>query len=57
MRKAIAEKDPVKRLGYVAVYRCIYMTSVERGVVKPFNPLLHETFELYLPKKFKFIAE
>jgi hypothetical protein len=33
------------------------MTNVERGVVKPFNPLLGETYELFLPGKFKFIAE
>lgn len=57
MLKALAEKDPVKRLAYVSVFRCVYMTNVERGVVKPFNPLLNETYELCLPGKFKFIAE
>jgi hypothetical protein len=57
MRKAVAEKDPVKRLAYVSVYRCVYMTNVEKGVVKPFNPLLGETYELFIPGKFKFIAE
>ena len=58
MRKALAEReDAVKRLAYVTVYRSIYMTQVERGVVKPFNPLLGETYELYLPGKFRFFAE
>ena len=33
------------------------MTNVEKGLVKPFNPLLGETYELFIPGKLKFIAE
>jgi hypothetical protein len=40
----------------VAAHSLTLLTSIERNVTKPFNPLLGETFEL-VTKDFKFIAE
>ena len=35
----------------------IQQTHIEKFPSKPFNPLLGETYELFLPGKYKFIAE
>ncbi|CDW74380.1 oxysterol-binding protein [Stylonychia lemnae] len=53
---AIAEPDPIKRLGLVSVYSITILTNIERNSSKPFNPLLGETFE-YVDEKMRFFAE
>lgn len=57
LRKAANDKDPVKRLAYIAIFRSVALTYTEKGVSKPFNPLLGETYELVRPGKFKYLAE
>ena len=54
--EALKQKDPLRRLAYVAVYSTTLLTPVERSSTKPFNPLLGETFELET-KGFKFLSE
>jgi len=51
------EKNPIKRLGLIGVYLSIMPTNFEKLPVKPFNPLLGETYELVNPGKYKFLAE
>ena len=56
--KAIAEKDPIRRLAIVTIYSMIFGNHFERANQKPFNPMLGETFEYSDPHgKFKMIAE
>lgn len=56
--KAIAEKDPIRRLALVTIYSMIFGNHFEHANQKPFNPMLGETFEFSDPHgKFKMIAE
>ena len=54
--KACAEKEQAKRLAIVSVFGCTMTTSAERSAMKPFNPLLGETFECQSPN-FEFLSE
>jgi len=45
-RKAIQEKDSLKRMIYVAAYNAATYFLMKGRTGKPFNPLLGETFEL-----------
>lgn len=49
-------KDQNKRFAWVAAWTTTFLTGVERGFGKPFNPLLGETYE-YENDNIKFIAE
>lgn len=53
---AMAQQDSLRRLAYVAAFSVTMVTSIEKSTTKPFNPLLHETYELVTPKM-KFLAE
>lgn len=53
---AIAQKDPVYRLAYVACYAIAQFNHFERCTQKPFNPMLGETYEL-VTDKYKMISE
>ena len=58
LNKAAIETNSLKRLAYLAAF-CIggYSTNIHR-TLKPFNPLLGETFEyIDLDLKFRFLAE
>lgn len=44
--KAAQERDPLLRLAYIASFAVTSYTSSEFRTMKPFNPLLGETFEL-----------
>jgi len=50
--RAVAEKDPVKRLALLSVYYMVQFNHVERSAKKPFNPMLGETYELFVPNKY-----
>lgn len=56
LEQAVIEKDPIRRLGIVAVYSCTLLSNIERNSTKPFNPLLGETYE-FVNDKMHFIAE
>lgn len=46
---AAIEPDPLRRLLLVTVMACSMYSSTHDRLAKPFNPLLGETFELFLP--------
>lgn len=54
---ACAENNPIKRMAIIAFYHCVQITSIEKFPQKPFNPLLGETYEFYVPGKYQFLAE
>ena len=54
--KACQEKDQLKRLAYVAAWSATELQSIEKSSLKPFNPLLGETFEMICEDK-EFISE
>lgn len=56
MDRAVAEKDPVKRTAFVAIFLISQYTEVYLRTRKPFNPLLGETYEVVTPD-FRFVAE
>lgn len=53
---AAQEKDSLKRLAYVATFSATQYNSLQGRSLKPFNPLLGETFE-YVTDKFRYISE
>lgn len=56
--KAAGMPDAVDRALYVAVFAASEYASTIDRVAKPFNPLLHETFEYCRPDKgFRFVVE
>lgn len=56
--KAAASSDPTERALYVAAFAASEYSSTIDRVAKPFNPLLHETYEYCRPDKgFRFIVE
>jgi hypothetical protein len=46
----------MKRLALVASFMITSQTVAEKSIGKPFNPMLHETFEMRTDK-FDFLAE
>jgi hypothetical protein len=52
----LTESDPIRRLGTVAGFVISMLTNLEKSIMKPFNPMLGETFE-FVTDKYKFIAE
>lgn len=56
MDRVATDPDPVKRLALLAVFSISSVTSVEKAIKKPFNPLLGETYE-YEKDGMQFLAE
>jgi hypothetical protein len=56
LESAVTEKDPYMRMALVASFVTVQYYSIEYRTLKPFNPLLGETYE-YVCKDFKFLAE
>ena len=54
--KANHEPDKFKRLAYVAIFNATQYNSVLGRKLKPFNPILGETYE-YTTSKYRFIGE
>jgi hypothetical protein len=54
---ACEETNKTKRLGLLAMFHAVQITTIEKMPQKPFNPLLGETYELIKPGKFFFLAE
>ena len=48
--------DPARRLLYIAAFAISSYSGTDKRTLKPFNPLLGETFELITPK-FRYISE
>ena len=58
LRKMILANDPVSRLEYLAAYFAICRASASFRFVKPFNPILGETYEMRnYEKGFHFVCE
>ncbi|GJQ15852.1 hypothetical protein GpartN1_g7643.t1 [Galdieria partita] len=57
--RASETEDPFQRLLLVSVLAVSHYCSAQERIAKPFNPLLGETFELWLPEKnnLKFMSE
>jgi hypothetical protein len=56
--RAVTEQDEARRIALIAIHYATQYNNVERmGMIKPFNPLLGETFELVKPGQYKLIAE
>ncbi|GJD11159.1 Oxysterol-binding protein 1 [Galdieria sulphuraria] len=57
--RASETEDPFQRLLFVSVLAVSHYCSAQQRIAKPFNPLLGETFELWLPEKnnLKFMSE
>lgn len=50
MAKAMKEKeDNLKRMAYMVAFNIVQYESLDSRNMKPFNPILGETFELYKP--------
>ena len=56
LEDACAESDPYMRMAYAAWFTTVQYCSIDDRALKPFNPLLGETYE-YVWKDFKFLAE
>ena len=58
MEKANSEnEDNLKRMAYMTAFNITQYQTLETRNLKPFNPILGETFELYEPGKYTFLAE
>ena len=44
--KASEDKDPIRRILYVAAFHIAQYKCSDKRLCKPFNPILGETFEL-----------
>ncbi len=53
---ANSDPDPLIRDAYVAAFALSQFANIEARNLKPFNPVLGETYEL-LTDQFKFVAE
>lgn len=56
LEKAYKEEDPYMRMAYVAAFTTVQYSSITDRTLKPFNPILGETYEL-VTKDFKYLAE
>ncbi|GJE89289.1 oxysterol-binding protein-domain-containing protein [Phanerochaete sordida] len=55
---AAAEKDPHRRIAFVAAFAMSNYSSTIGRIAKPFNPMLSETFEyVRLDKKYRYVSE
>lgn len=55
---AVTKSDAAERCAYVAAFAASEYASTVNRVAKPFNPLLHETYEYVRPdKNYRFITE
>jgi len=54
--RATKESDSCKRLAFIAVQQISTFTSIPKRILKPFNPLLGETYELVTPQ-YRYFAE
>lgn len=56
LEKAVSTDNSCLKAAYVAVFTTVQYCSIPDRTLKPFNPLLGETYE-YVCKDFKFLAE
>ncbi len=56
LSKANADPDSLRRAAYVAIFNATQYNSVVGRVLKPFNPILGETFE-YVTSNYRFVSE
>lgn len=56
LEKASIEEDSAMKLAYVSIFKTVVYCSIPNRTLKPFNPLLGETYE-YVTKNFKFLSE
>jgi hypothetical protein len=56
LENAALEDDPHMRIAMVAAFTTVQYYSIPNRTLKPFNPLLGETYE-YVCKDFKFLSE
>lgn len=56
LEKAAEEDDPCMRMAYVMAFNTVQYHSIPDRTLKPFNPLLGETYE-YVCKSFKYLSE
>ncbi|KAH6904649.1 oxysterol-binding protein [Coprinopsis sp. MPI-PUGE-AT-0042] len=55
---AATEKDPLRRIAYVAAFAMSNYSSTLGRIAKPFNPMLSETFEyVRLDKQYRYVSE
>ncbi|EAU87124.1 oxysterol-binding protein [Coprinopsis cinerea okayama7 len=55
---AATEKDPLRRIAYVAAFAMSNYSSTLGRIAKPFNPMLSETFEyVRLDRKYRYVSE
>lgn len=54
--KASYQQNSIDRLTYIAVHAATFFTTAERANMKPFNPILGETYE-YKCNDFEFFSE
>lgn len=55
---AAAERDPHRRIAFVAAFAMSNYSSTIGRIAKPFNPMLSETFEyVRLDKKYRYVSE
>ncbi|RDB30164.1 Oxysterol-binding C2F12.05c [Hypsizygus marmoreus] len=55
---AVREKDPLRRLAFVAAFAMSNYSSTIGRIAKPFNPMLSETFEyVRFDKEFRYVSE
>ncbi|KAI0808977.1 Oxysterol-binding protein-domain-containing protein [Irpex lacteus] len=55
---AAAERDPHRRIAYVAAFAMSNYSSTIGRIAKPFNPMLSETFEyVQIEKKYRYMSE
>ena len=56
LNQAADEPDPLRRLALVSVFTASPYSSLVKRTLKPFNPILGETYEL-VTKDFMYVAE
>lgn len=55
---AVKEKDPLRRMAFVAAFAMSNYSSTIGRIAKPFNPMLSETFEYVRPDKgYRYLSE
>ncbi|TFK33757.1 Oxysterol-binding protein-domain-containing protein [Crucibulum laeve] len=55
---AASDKDPLRRLAFVAAFAMSNYSSTIGRIAKPFNPMLSETFEyVRIDRKYRYVSE
>ncbi|KIJ91140.1 hypothetical protein K443DRAFT_135559 [Laccaria amethystina LaAM-08-1] len=55
---AASEKDPLRRIAFVAAFAMSNYSSTIGRIAKPFNPMLSETFEyVRIDRKYRYVSE